>query len=50
MKVINNTSKKLSLIEKIFILPYGEKEIKDPSDELLSQLKTLEKNNIIKIR
>lgn len=50
MKVINNTSKKLSLIEKIFILPYGEKEIKEPSDELLAQLKTLEKNNIIKIR
>ena len=50
MKVINNTSKKLSLIDKIFILPYGEKEIKEPSDELLEQLKTLEKNKIIRIR
>jgi hypothetical protein len=49
MKITNNTSKKLSLINKIFINPYGEKEIKEVSEELKEQLKTLEKNKIIKI-
>ena len=49
MKITNNTSKKLSLLGKISINPYGEKEIKDIDEELMEQLKTLEKNKVIRI-
>ena len=49
MKITNNTSKKLSLIDKTFINPYATKEIKEVSEELMQQLKHLEKNKVIKI-
>ena len=34
LKITNNTSKKLSLIDKTFINPYETKEIKEVSEEL----------------
>ncbi len=49
MKITNNTSKKLSLIDKTFINPYATKEIKEVSEELMQQLKQLEKNKVVKI-
>ena len=49
MKITNNTSKKLSLIDKTFINPHATKEIKEVSEELMQQLKQLEKNKVVKI-
>lgn len=49
MKVKNNTGKRISLVNKDIIDPYSSKEIKVVTDELLSQLKQLEKNKIVRL-
>lgn len=50
MKVINTTSKKIMLINNIYIKPYGSVKIfPEKGDELYQQVKRLEQKGVVLI-